>query len=199
MTDSSNSFPHPSFFNPGMHGVSKRFLWYDNWREEVFVCPYCKWTGTIAQMSQESYHQLFDASCPKCWTMLAIVSFPSYEDTRQAASRGNPEAIAALPKWEEIIATSRVRKERFENEKLKSIEQLPDVEGHNLHFVLDVAWEDDTYFELKLGDTVLWKEFAWYPSIERLSEFQAFLKAKFGERFAELKVTPSCEVVVYDL
>jgi hypothetical protein len=182
-----------------MERSSKLFSWYDGWQNEVFVCPYCKWTGKIDEMSKGYFQELFDAKCPKCWTNMAIVSYPSYRDTKDAAARGNPKAVADLAVWEERLACWRVRRERWEKEKLTDIAQLPDVPGDCLQAVMAVEEKVETWFVLKIGDMSIWRELGWYGSPARLRELEALLGAKYGDRFKELKMTPACAVVVYDL
>ena len=50
-------------------------------------------------------------TCPDCDSMLLIVPFPTYEQTRAAAADGNEEAIAELQRIEE-----RERKDSDENQ-----------------------------------------------------------------------------------
>ena len=145
------------------------------------------------------FRELFDASCPNCWTMLAIVSYPSYLDTKEAAARGNAEAMAALPELETGFADWKRRRACWEKEKLNTVEQLPDLQGDSLRFVLDVEPWERTRFALKVGDVTVWTEAGWYGCKERLPEFEALLQAKYGNRFAGLAVTPACTVIVYDL
>jgi len=150
-----------SFLKPRTTGKAKRFEYYDNWKNEIFTCPYCGWTGKIDQMEHGENRDQLDASCPQCWTVLAIVSYPSYRSTKDAAEAGNPEAVRELNEWETILAGWRIRRARWEQEKLVTADQLPDVDGDGLNFTLDIRFmsreSNEQYFELKVGERVIWR------------------------------------------
>jgi hypothetical protein len=169
--------------------VSKQFSYYDDWRTQTFPCPQCNWTGKIEEMDKDYFRDLFDAKCPKCSTMLAIVSNPTFAETRAAAAAGHPEAIRELPKIERAVS----RSDRFEEEKLTGPQQLPDLEGDRLEFVLDteehVGSERETYNILRCGDSTIWRELAFWEGYERFAELTAILEQKYGARFAGLKAT----------
>jgi hypothetical protein len=62
----------------------------------IFACHY-GWSGTLKDMSLGIYGVLVDHSCPTCEKMLFIGGYPSLSGTREAAARGDEEAIRALP------------------------------------------------------------------------------------------------------
>jgi hypothetical protein len=169
--------------------VSKQFHYYDDWRAQAFVCPNCNWAGKSEELDKDYFQDLFDAKCPKCKTILAIVSNPTAAETRAAAAAGNPEAIRELAR----IDTAESRSARFEKEKLTGPEQLPDLEGDKLEFVLDTeehsGSENETYNLLRCGERTVWRELAFWEGYERFAEWEAILKQKYGDRFAELKAT----------
>lgn len=68
-------------------GSARRFGYYDAYATEEFACR-CGWRGSFERLSTEMFDQLFDASCPKCGTMLAIVSFPTADEVRRASREG---------------------------------------------------------------------------------------------------------------
>jgi len=76
--------------------------YYDFHKNERLECPRCGWTGQASDASSDHHAELFDVSCPSCEKMLLIVSFPTTEETKQAA--GNEEAEAALPGVEQMEA-----------------------------------------------------------------------------------------------
>src|SRR5580704_4393701 len=101
------------------------FNYYDDWRTAILTCPVCGWQGRWEQANINHYSELMDAECPKCEShppMLAIVSYATAAETKQAAADGNAEAIRELS----AVLKMESRGESFEREKLKSIEQLPD-------------------------------------------------------------------------
>ena len=138
-------------------------------------------------MSIELFETLIEASCPKCSGHLAIVSFPTDDETRAAAAAGNEEAKGMLPQVKEGEEWRR----RYDREKLRAASQLPDLEGAKLHFVIEI--EDPTqerYYTIKLGDQIVWREPASWQDGERFDELKVLLKKRYGSRFAALTPTP---------
>jgi hypothetical protein len=77
--------------------MAKHFSYYDPARQrDTFPCPQCSWQGTAAAMTREWFEALMDFSCPKCDTMILIVSYPTLVEIEEAASRGNAEAQSEL-------------------------------------------------------------------------------------------------------
>ena len=69
----------------------------DEWRTGVFTCPVCGWRGRHDEMSGPNlFRELMDFECPSCDKMLLIVGYATYEQVREAAAKGNEEAIRAL-------------------------------------------------------------------------------------------------------
>ncbi|MGQ0557880.1 MAG: hypothetical protein ACT4PN_18270 [Nitrospiraceae bacterium] len=54
--------------------MAEHFQYRDDWKTRVFTCS-CGWTGTFEEGSTEYFEELKDSSCPRCDTMLAIVSY----------------------------------------------------------------------------------------------------------------------------
>jgi hypothetical protein len=107
--------------------MSKSFEYYDNWRNEIVECPKCGWKGRVQDGAQREFRELFDYCCPHCVqnVILAVVSYPTVEQIRQAARDGNAEAIRELPR----VAYTESRTQRFAREKLRSPNELPDIGG----------------------------------------------------------------------
>lgn len=70
--------------------------YYDQHDGDALGCSACDWSGTNGDGSTESFQDLFDISCPKCDTMLLIVSYPMIEQVRAAAEQGDKRALADL-------------------------------------------------------------------------------------------------------
>lgn len=75
--------------------------YYGEWRNKSFNCPNCNWLGSASDMDMEMHAELADYSCPRCETMVLIVSYPTLEETRIAAAAGNAEAIAELRRFDQ--------------------------------------------------------------------------------------------------
>lgn len=76
-------------------GSARIFRWHDLRERDVFVCR-CGWTGVFREMSNGWFEELIDGSCPTCDTMLAIRSFATLDEIREAAAAGNAEAADQL-------------------------------------------------------------------------------------------------------
>ena len=72
---------------------ARKFSYYSDWEGEILTCPQCGWQGTFNQGDTELYEELMDSSCPQCdeAPMLAIVSYPTLEETRANLDKLSPE------------------------------------------------------------------------------------------------------------
>ena len=158
--------------------------YYDEgWRTKELKCA-CGWRGTSAATPRELFAELCEYSCPACHASLILVSFPTADEVRTAAARGNAEAQAQL----ETVVETETRRERHERTKLKSPEELPDLVGDDLHFIWDLAAGDDAedMVQVKHCERVIWTELAFYEDWPRFNEVKDVLKRKYGERFGSL-------------
>lgn len=73
------------------------------WRERALACP-CDWRGDSRAMAMELHDAVTDYACPACGNLLLIVSHPSLDQVRAAATAGNEEAMAQLTIIEEALA-----------------------------------------------------------------------------------------------
>jgi hypothetical protein len=68
--------------------------YYTDYSESMqLTCEKCGWSGPANDAPMEMRNDLFDRSCPKCWEMLIIVPWPTGDQTKAAAIRGNEEAM----------------------------------------------------------------------------------------------------------
>src|SRR5262245_6893491 len=174
----------------GARVLTNFYAEYSN--EMELVCPVCGWIGLAKDAESEEYKDLFDVLCPKCSKMLLVVPYPTIQQTKEAATAGNLEAIAALPS----VLACEARFEQFEHIKLKSPDQLPDLEEDTLHLTWDreIGTDRDSNIVIKLGERVLWREPEWYECWPRFNEIKDVLKAKYGHRFSSLTPTEVAKV-----
>ena len=138
-----------------------------------------------------------DAECPKCESaapMLAIVSYATAAETKRVAAEGNAEAgreLGAILKMEN-------RREAFERDKLKSVEQLPELPDAECEFVWDIVEDGKEGFQdIRLEDRVIWRELAFWENLERFGEIEVLLKQKYGTRFKSLTPTEGSRMWLY--
>jgi hypothetical protein len=170
---------------------NKAFKYYSTWQREVFNCPRCGWSGTVSLADlDDPCGDAATIQCPKCFRSIGVVVFPNLADTEEAAAQGNEEAMRELPGMQDRIKRFAARNEQFEKEKLRSADQLPELDGDSLEFLWDIADAGgDTYQIIRLGDFALWREFAYFDNIPRFNELKGFLKNKYGTRFKSLRPT----------
>jgi hypothetical protein len=171
-----------------------QFKYYDDWRNALLTCPVCGWQGRWDQAEINHHSELMDAECPKCEShppMLAIVSYATADEIRQAAKAGNAEAIRELGG----VVQRESRLETFERDKLKTIEQLPELPDAACEFIWDIAQDEhDKFQEIRIGDRLIWRELAFWENGPRFGEIEDLLKQKYGARFTSLTPTPGSEL-----
>lgn len=164
--------------------------------KQIISCPVCGWTGT-AENNKEYYQDLFDVSCPKCSVMLYIVGYPTEEETKEAAGKGNSAAKDHLS----VFAAHNLFMENFENKKLKSPEELPDIEGDKLDFIFDAENKpDDIWNEKSLiicNNKIIWQEPLLYECWLRFNQIREILIKKYGKSYHSFKPTSAAEFSLY--
>jgi hypothetical protein len=160
------------------------------------TCPRCGWSGRAGDLSKELYQELFDISCPRCDTKLAIVPYPTHEETRTAAAEGNPRA-------QENMAQVEAREEffdRFDRARLKHSEELPDIEGDKR---IDLFWDFEAVEDgpnrtiIRHGDRVIWTEIAAFEAGDHFADVLAILRERYGARMGRLDPTPASTIYLY--
>lgn len=171
--------------------MGKVCKYYSDWQHEAFTCERCGWTGSVGLEDLEAGDVAAIIECPKCYKSLGVVLYPNLKDTKEAAAQGNEAATKALPDFEARINHNWELLEKFEQEKIHSPDQLPELEGEDLAFVWDfVKAEDGEFYQvIKLGDVELWREFAFFNNMQRFEEIKELLRAKYGRRFQSLTPT----------
>jgi hypothetical protein len=169
--------------------MAKLFRYFDDWKSETFTCPKCGWTGTFEEGDVEIHDELMDSSCPICdyysTPMLAIVSFPTLEESEQnwdKVSEGDKKAI---------IKRKRFLK-KLDKMSLKSADDLPDLEGSSIIISWDCEGDEpgpDYYTVLKHGENEIWREPAAYEGYDRFREVVEILKEKYGDRLMDVEPT----------
>ena len=178
--------------------AAKHFDYYDNWKEEVLVCPECGWTGTFEEGVVDDHEQLMDSMCPQCdllpGEMLAIVSYPTI-----AESKANWDKLSDAGKRQ--VELIEAHYSDFEANRLKRPDQLPDIRGDNLIFVWDFEYaandRDAVNTIIKHEGKVIWREPAFYECYERFEEVAQILKSKYQTRLKDLVPAEGCEVYLY--
>ncbi len=165
--------------------------YYSGWQHEVFTREHCGWTGTVGYQDLEAGDVAAIIECPRCCRSMGVVLYPNLKETGEAAAQGNAEAIKALPGFEARVNHNWELLDRFEQEKIRSADQLPDLDGQSLEFEWDfVKGADGEFYQvIRVGDAEVWRELAFFNNLRRFEEIKKLLKAKYGTRFKSLTPT----------
>jgi hypothetical protein len=196
MGNETMKFPDSMPEEPILNTAGNRgFKWYSNWLHELLCCSRCGWVGTVSLDDLEDPTASgASIECPQCHRRIGEVLFPNLRDTEEAAAQGNEAAIRELPKFREQIAHAQARIDRFKHEKIDSIELLPELDDEILEFTWDVAdAAGEQYQIIKLGDTEIWRELAFFDNIPRFHQVKELLRKKYGSRFKMLKPTEASQ------
>ncbi len=194
MEPESAQFPNAPAGEPILNTAGQRsFRWYSNWEQELLCCSRYGWVGNA------SVYHLEDAGacgaiiqCPKCQRRMGEVLFPNLKDTEEAAAQGNAEAQLRLPELLRQLGLVQARILKFEEQKIMSVDQLPELAGDSLEFIWDFAELDGEHYQIiKMGKVEIWRESAFFENIDRFNEIKGLLRRRYGPRFKAL--TPSRE------
>jgi hypothetical protein len=147
------------------------------------TCPSCGWTGCARDASMEMFQDLFHLECPKCPKIIAIFYFAEVKHPEP----GDP----GYEEWKK-------RRDEYENQFLKTPDQLPEVEGEELDFLWDFEKNaDKEWTVIRLGQTEIWREPAIWEGCDWFEVRKEALKQKYGSRFRSLKPTDASKLYLY--
>jgi transcription elongation factor Elf1 len=125
--------------------VGRVWPYYSTWRDEQFACNHCGWTGKVGSQDLEVGDAAALIECRKCYSSLDVVVYPNLQETKDAAALGNDEAIKALPSFASRVEHNRALLNRFEKEKLRSADQLPNLGG--------ILWSSSGTFKKEMTES----------------------------------------------
>ena len=166
--------------------------YYDNWRDEEFDCPACKWHGLGSALSLGDYTwEYAERLCPVCEECITVVLHPTIAD-----ARANWDKVS---EWDrKNIEAADAREADFERRKLREPSQLPDIPERS--FVLHWEFADDGSRRetlIKHGDNVIFSEPAFYEGYERFIEVAEILHTRYAAALRDLVPTPVSELYLY--
>lgn len=159
--------------------------YYDGWEETEAVCSECKWQGKLGDASHESFAELMEVNCPKCFARLELVMLPTVEEAKSAA----PKLSAGENAFNALIAKFRMQ---FEAMKLKDPSELPDIPDATIVLTWDHVTRDGAdLIEIRHGDRVIWSEPPVYESYWRFEEVVEIIRQRYGQRLYDVVPTPA--------
>jgi hypothetical protein len=161
----------------------RHFQYYDTWKKEMLVCA-CDWSGTFEQGAIEYYNELMDCECPKCFTMLATVTYPSADDIRAHEPPGSFLSVS--------VDVAQARREEFQKHGLHTPGQLPEIEGGEFTLEWDITQTaaGEQWTVIRKGDQEIFREPAFWEGAWRYREVAVILIAKYRSRLLDLQPTP---------
>jgi hypothetical protein len=143
----------------------------------------------------EYHEELMDCSCPVCdffsAPMLAIVSFPTIEESRTNWDKLTNE------ERKQVEDIERFRDE-FSRRKLRDASLLPDIPEKS--FTLDWDFTDDGSRRetvIKHKGTVIFTEPALYEGYDRYIEIAEILRRRYGDALLDLVPTDPSKLYLY--
>ena len=164
---------------------------YEDWRGASWTCKACGWLGLgELLLDGEVFSDLMEMDCPKCAKLVAVISFPTYAEAQNVWSRV-PEADRAM------LELVNARHQEFNRLKLKTPDQLPDLDADELLLDWDHVDQDQALTVIRHEGRDLWNEPAVYEGFHRFEEVLAILKLKYGGRLIDLRPTTTSQLYLY--
>ena len=166
--------------------------YYDNWREEEFDCPKCKWHGRGDALGLGDYNwESAERVCPVCEELIIVVLHPTMEE-----SRANWDKVS---EWDrKNIEAAEAHQAEFARRKLREPAQLPDIAEPSFTLSWDFAVEGSHKETLiKHGNNVIFSEPALWEGYERFVEVAEILRSRYGTAVLDLIPTKRSEIYLY--
>jgi hypothetical protein len=171
--------------------MAKHLDYYENWKSEILHCTECGWKGTFEEGSVDYHSAWLDISCPTCFFLLAIVSYPSDWETE-----ANWDKLSVQEKESFKAHTGFLTAQK--KSSLKSEADLPDLDGSSLIITWDFEGSPSGKFTvIRHGEREIWRELAFYEGFDRFKEVAEILMRKYGSRLADLVPTEASEYYLY--
>lgn len=165
--------------------------YYDGWRNTAYSCTECGWAGSGSALKVgEVFDALAEFGCPACRHTLLLVSHPTIQESRANWDRLTDQQRRQV---EEIEAV----RERWEREKLRSVDDLPDIAARSFVLRWDLSGKEPLRTVIKLGNRIIFNEPAVYEGAWRFEEVATILKAKYGSHLKDLEPTERSLLYLY--
>jgi hypothetical protein len=166
--------------------------YYDNWREEEFDCPACKWHGPGSALSLGDYTlEYAERVCPACEEFITVVLHPTI-----AESRANWDKVS---EWDrKNIERAEAHQAEFKRRKLRDASQLPGIAEPSFTLSWDFV-DEGSHREtlIKCDDKIIFAEPALWEGYERFVEVAEILHSRYGVALRDLIPTKVSELYLY--
>jgi hypothetical protein len=123
--------------------------------------------------------------------MLAIVTYPTIQESKQ-------NWLHLSESEREHVTARKHFLQQWESARLKSPDELPELDGSDLIIVWDFIDTDAGRMTVLRQDTTeLWREPALYEGYVRFRKIVDILRQKYGLRLADVVPTPASELYLF--
>ena len=147
-------------------------------------CSECDWEGVGSDLDLQFQGRRTWASCPHCFTDLAMITAFSEEEYENSYIGERYREFVALCKREQI----------------SNSKALPSVKGLRLEFTWDIEEPDDgscDYLVVTCNDQEVLREIAYWNNKDRFDQVNDMLKERYGIRFRGLNPTFRSSTYIY--
>ena len=166
--------------------------YYDNWENEQFDCPNCKWHGPGSALVLGDYSwDCAERLCPVCEELITVVLHPTIEE-----SRANWDKVS---EWDrKNIEAAEAFQAEFKCRKLREPAQLPDIGEPSFTLSWDFVDEGSRRETLiKCGEKIIFGEPALWEGYKRFVEVAEILRSRYGAALRDLIPTKASELYLY--
>jgi len=166
--------------------------YYDNWRDEEFDYPHCKWHGPGSALSLGDYnYECAERLCPVCEECITVVLHPTFEE-----ARANWDKVS---EWDrKNIAAAEAFQTEFKRRKLREPAQLPAIAEPSFTLSWDFVDEGSRRETLiKCGEKIIFGEPALWEGYKRFVEVAEILRSRYGAALRDLIATKASELYLY--
>jgi hypothetical protein len=152
--------------------------------DEAVRCERCGWHGHGSELAHESFREVMEVNCPECDARIQLLSFPTNEETEEAAAAGNPEAITNL-------LVTRCAQYLRRSAPPKTSDNLPPPVTPRFSVVLDNDEEANGAPTLWVRDRAheVWRTSVNIVDVHGLCELVRVIGMVYGRRLVSLEVT----------
>ncbi|MBM3252787.1 MAG: hypothetical protein FJZ16_00850 [Candidatus Omnitrophica bacterium] len=155
---------------------------YCSYEKETYTCSHCGWNGLGKDCVMiEHFQYLFEIGCPLCHEKVGLVEYPLLSEMRNSDNEFDRVTAGAMDVFRDI----------FEEERLKSPDQLPDIDEDPIILFWEsdgLGWPDNWpgHTLITHDDRVIWKEPRVFEGTWRFAEVVEILKKKYGDRLKDV-------------
>ena len=155
------------------------------WHEKLWTCSSCGWEGRGADAAIETFDALFELNCWECDSRLAVIMYPTFDEIKEAAAAGVPEALEMLPS----VQAAEVGRLKLSEARINLFD-LPNVEGETLTFTLGVEGDRDRlspeWLILFCKTQEIYREPSGFEGWRAILEIGKAIRHQYGTRAAWL-------------